>query len=451
MKKIISTSLSFLLIIFMVIGCSENMALPTSGDSTGGINTDPNKFVRITPDWTFSQLDMDDPVDVFASKDGRLYFAEPSENRIRVLRPSGEIESGIYDTLDNIIIDGYPVEPTSVCLDARFNVYFANDSNVIYFWPQFAATIGIKGIITHRTYQFGGTDSLMNPLDGLAYDLTPLPGGDIIDSTSTDMIDSLMSPRVFYDPQSDLNRNGLPGYMDGDPVYASQNKSFVGVAPAPTADLAIFAADAFTDHILKIKLVPTVLVHLNNGQNVWQYVGMKSEFIANPGTGAGTVSRPISLTSDNAGSVYYAQTGDYFSVHKLSSSGYGSEYLVGIHDIMGLGEYGYARDIAVSGDNNIFVLDTLDHDVKMYSSDGEFIKSVVVREEWLKISDSTYYGDSLVVKDTLILQQYPDLLNNPMALTFYNEVLYTVDNGNQRILRFTKVDDVIVEDPDREE
>jgi len=452
MKKILSTSLTLLSVLLLIFGCSETMTLPGTGETPiGGINSDPNKFARISPDWSFSQLELTNPVDVFASKDGRLYLADSSENRIRVIRPSGEVETGLYDSLDALTINSQAVNPTSVCLDARFNVYFANDGDMIYFWPQFAATIGIKGIVTHRTYQVGGVDSVMNPLDGLALGLTPLPDTDVIDSTQTDVIDSLMSPRVFYDPQSDLNRNGLPGYLEGDPVYAQQNKSFVGIAPAPAADLAIFAADSITNNILKINLVPTVLVHLNNGQNIWQYVGMKDKFIAGHGTGAGTVSSPISLTSDKMGNVYYAQIGDFFSVHQLNASGYYSEFLVDHDDIMVIGEFGYARDIAIADDNSIFVLDTLDHDVKMYSSEGEFIKSVVVREEWLKVSDSTYYGDSLVVKDTLILQQYPDLLNNPFALTFYDEVIYTLDNGNNRILRFTKVDDVIIEDPDRED
>jgi hypothetical protein len=157
------------------------------------------------------------------------------------------------------------------------------------------------------------------------------------------------------------------------------------------------------------------------------------------------------LVTDNAGNVFYSQTGDFFSVHKLNSSAYSSGFFVGIDDIMGLGEFGYARDIALSTDNYVFVLDTLDHDVKMYSPQGEFVKSIVVREEWLRVSDSTFYGDSLVVKDTLILQQYPDLLKNPMALTYYNDVIYAIDNGHRRILRFTKVDDVIIEDPNREE
>lgn len=451
MKKLILTFLSLAMIIFMIPGCSETMPLPNNGDTTNPPNSDPNKFVQITPNWDFNDLELNDPTDIFASKDGRLYIADPIENTIRVIRPSGEVETGIYDTLKNIMVNDLSVNPTSVCVDARFNVYFANDSNVIYFWPQFAATIGIKGIITHRKYRVSGVDSLMSPLDGLAMGLTAIPGTEVIDSTDVSAIDSLMNPRVFYDPQSSLNRNGIPGFYPGDRVYATQNKSFVGVAPAPTADLAIFAADAITDNILKIDLVPTMMVRLNNGQNVWQYIGMKEAFIATPGTGAGTVSDPISLSSDNAGNVYYAQTGDYFAVHKLSESGYGSEYLVGIHDIMELNGYGYARDIAVADDNSIFVLDTLDRDVKMFSVEGEFIKSIVVREEWLKLSDTTYVADSMVVRDTLVLQQYNDLLNNPMALTFYKEVLYTLDNGNNRILRFTKVDDVVIEDPDREE
>jgi hypothetical protein len=457
MKMKNNTYLILFLSILLIMACSPNMPLPTNTGTSGGINNDPNKFVQISPDWTFEQLDLNDPSDVFASKDGRLYFAESSENRIRVIRPSGEIESGVYDSLNDLSINGMDVNPTSVCMDARFNVYFSNDGDKIYFWSQFTTTIGIAGIVTHRYYEVNDSSVLMDPLTGLAMGYSPIPGSEIIDSTQTDLIDSLKNPRIFYDPQSDLNRNGLTNEVTGDviipghPIYASQNKSFVAIAPATSGDLSIFAADAINDNILKINLIPTLLIRLMNGQNVWQYVGVLEDFIATPGTGAGTVSKPISMASDNAGNIYYTQTGEYFAVHKLNESNYSSGFLVGIDDIMELGEYGYARDVAVASDNSIFVLDTLDHDVKMYSSEGEFIKSVVVREEWLKISDSTYYGDSLVVKDTLILQQYPDLLNNPMALAFYDEVLYTIDNGNRRILRFTKVDDVVIEDPDREE
>lgn len=443
--------------IFMLTGCSEVMPLPTNDGNSGGINTDPNKFSQITPDWSFEELSLDNPVDIFASRDGRLYLAEPEENRIRVIRPSGEIETDFYDTLSNLIINDIPVNPTSICLDERMNVYFANDGKLVYFWPQFAASIGIAGIVTQREYRIDGKDTLLTPLTGLALGLTAKDNSDIVDSTQTAVIDSLMCPRVFYDPTSDLNKNGLYNTETGEliyagnRVYASLNKSFVALAPASSSELAIFAADAVNNYILKISMVPTMLVRLNNGQNVWQYTGMLDDFIASPGTGAGTVSEPVSLASDRAGNVYYTQTGEYFDVHKLKAGTYSSEFLVGIDDIMELNGYGYARDITVSGDNNIFVLDTLDRDVKMFSPQGEFIKSVAVREEWLRISDTSYVGDSLIVRDTLLLQQYHDLLKNPMALTFYNDVLYTIDNGNRRILRFTRVDDVIIENPDREE
>lgn len=458
MKNTIKTSLSILTVIFL-LSCSGNMDLPdTDAGTNAGINNDPNKFSRITPDWTFSQLDLQTPVDAFSSRDGRIYIADSAANSIRVIRPSGEVESGIYDVLKNL-----DISPTSVCLNARFNVYYSDDKNVIYFWPQFVASIGIEGIITERDYKVGADTVKMTPLEGLNGNYIPIVESEVIDNSQEAAIDSMMSPRVFYDPASDLNKKGLIHpqsekiLIAGDPIYAKQNKSYVALAPAKREDLAIYAADAINDYIIKIKLVPTVLVRLKNGQNVWQFVGMLDKidgsdgFIATPGTGAGTVSEPISIVADNGGNVYYTQTGEYFSVHKLLSPSYGTAFLVGIDDIMELGEYGYARDIAVSADNNIFVLDTLDHDVKMYSAQGDFIKSIVVREEWIKISDSSYVGDSLVVKDTLVLQQYHDLLKNPMALTFYNEVLYTFDNGNSRVLRFTKVDDVVIENPDREE
>ena len=142
MKKILSTSLILLSALLLILGCSETMTLPGTGEKPiSGINSDPNKFARISPDWTFDQLQLTDPRDVYASKDGRLYIADSSEQRIRVIRPSGEVESGIYDTLNNLSI-----APTSVCLDSRFNVYYTDNSDVVYFWPQFAASIGIAGI-----------------------------------------------------------------------------------------------------------------------------------------------------------------------------------------------------------------------------------------------------------------------------------------------------------------
>ncbi|MFA6619169.1 MAG: hypothetical protein WCT23_08890 [Candidatus Neomarinimicrobiota bacterium] len=458
MKNTIKTSLSIITAIFL-LSCSGNMELPDNNSGTNaGINNNPNKFSRITPDWTFSELELQTPLDAFSSKDGRIYIADSAAHSIRVIRPSGEVESGIYDVLKDL-----DISPTSVCLDARFNVYYTDDKDIIYFWPQFVATIGIEGIITERDYKVGGDTLRMTPLEGLSDNYSPIPGTELVDTSQKAAIDSMMNPRVFYDPSSELNKKGLIDPVSkevliaGDPIYAAQNKSYVALAPADRGNMAIYAADAINDYILKIKLVPTVLVRLKNGQNVWQYIGMldKSDvsdgFIAKPGTGSGTVSKPISMTSDNGGNVYYTQTGEYFSVHKLLSPSYSTAFLVGIDDIMELGEYGYARDIAVSTDNSIFVLDTLDRDVKLYSPQGDFIKSIVVREEWMKISDSSYVGDSLVVKDTLVLQQYPDLLLNPMALTFYNEVLYTFDNGNGKVLRFTKVDDVVIGDPDRED
>ncbi len=452
MKHSPRTSLIFLFLTALVMSCSENMDLPDSGGNTNtGINRDTDKYVAISPDWTFSDLGLVTPLDIYASKDGRLYIADSSQNRIRVIRPSGEIESGIYDTLDNL-----PLKPTAVCLDARFNVYYVDNGNKVYVWPQFSAATGIEGIVTGRYYNDNGTPVLMDPRSGLLSGLRAIPYSEIVDTTLTDVIDSLVAPHVFYDPLSERNRLGTTDpvnreALSGRPVYATVSKSFVALAPASESNRAIYVMDAVNNEILKVRLIPTLMVKLKNGQLIWHYEGVLDRFVATAGTGAGTVAQPLSLASDNSGNVFYTQTGDFFSVHKLNGSTYESGFLVGIHDIMNLGEFGYARDISTSSEGNIFVLDTLDRDVKMYAPTGDFLKSVVVREEWIRLTDSSYVNDTLVVRDTLVLQQYPDLLNNPLALTVYNDVIYTLDNGNFRILRFTKVDDVVIDNPDREE
>ncbi|MFO7841951.1 MAG: hypothetical protein R6V48_07375 [Fidelibacterota bacterium] len=453
MKKTFTTFVTIFAALILLTACSETMSLPEGGDDSAntGINRDKNKYVQIFPDWSFGELGLGTPLDVFSSRDGRLYIADSSENRIRVIRPSGETEGGIYDSLS-----GLPVSPASVCLDNRFNVYYTDRGSKIYVWPQFSVNTGIKGIVTSREYENGSGTQIMDPLDGLASGLNAVPHSEVVDTTATAVIDSLLLPHVFYDPQSPNNREGVTDPVSGEalrgnPVYAGINKELIAVAPADQYSLHIYAMDAVNNQILKIKLIPALLVKLNNGQLIWHYEGVLEDFVATAGTGAGTVSDPTGMTTDAAGNIYYSQTGDFFSVHKLMGNSYNSAFLVGFDDIMRLGEFGYAQDISVAADGNIFVLDTLDRDVKMYSSAGEYLKSVVVREEWVRISDSSYVEDSLVVRDTLVLRQYADLLKQPMALTVHNEVIYTIDNGNQRIIRFTKADDVIVENPDREE
>jgi len=444
--------LTTILLLLLFTACTDTLDLPDAGDSENtGINRDPNKYVQITPDWSFADLGLETPLDIYPSRDGRLYIADSSEQRIRVIRPSGERESGVYDTLS-----GLSVSPTAVCLDTRFNVYYASRGSRIWVWPQFSATVGIKGIVTSREFETGDATAFMDPLAGLAAGYAPVPHTEIVDSAATDLIDSLLAPHVFYDPQSGNNRLGIVDpvtgeTLEGHPIYAGLNKSLVALAPGPENARYLYAMDAINNQVLKIRLIPSILVKLDNGQLVWHYEGVLEDVVATDGTGAGTVSDPTAMTTDAAGNIYYTQTGDFFSVHKLMYNDYSSGFLVGVDDIMNLGEFGYAQDVAVAPDGNIFVLDTLDRDVKMYGPGGEFLKSIAVREEWIRISDTSYVADSLVVRDTLILQQYPDLLTRPLALTVYDEVLYTLDNGNRRILRFTKVDDVIVEDPERED
>lgn len=465
MKKIITTllfSVFVILISINFIACSELMPLPNSGDSTRVINTDPNKYIQLTPIWTFDQLGLSNPTDVYFKEDGRMYIADSSNSSIKVIRQFAEIESGFYDSLSNL-----DVKPTSVCVDSRFNVYYSDGGDKIYMWSQYLAMTGIKGIVTHRLYDIGGKDSLLSSLDALAIygdNANHYSKQDIIDSTQVELMDSLMSPRVFYNPQSDLNRNGLINDITGEilysgnKVYATLNKSYVALAPGEARTISIFVADAINNYILKIDLIPSILVRCENDQNVWQYIGILDKFIAEPGTGTGTVSQPVSLSSDNSGNLYYTQTGDYFSAHKIEVPNYTSPFSVG-QDMLRIGEFGFARDI-LSADQTIFVLDNIDNDVKLYSPNddddeeilkGEYLKSIGVTDEWVVISDSSYVNDSLVVKDTLVLNQYNDVLNNPMAITYFDEVVYIFDNGNRRILRFTKVDDVVIEDPDRED
>ncbi len=437
-----------LLITFIFsVGCIDTMPLPTqSGDTYTGIQNDKDKYVEILPRWTWDELNLNSLQDIYFSNDGRIYMADSAAASVSVFRLSGAPESEAYAPLKNLSFDNKAYKPLAVTGDSRYMVYFTDGNDKVYAWYQFLAMADVQGIITSRRYQ--KDDEIVDISPGEKYsnpdyaDYTLVPGFDVLDSNPA-LIDSLKSPFCFFDPSDQYNRIL-------NPTYASPalKKSFVALAAGTAREQALYVADAANNRIVRVFLFPTVLVQLENGQTLWHYRGIYNGFIADPGTGAGTVSAPTGMVSDASGNLYYTQLGDYFGFHKLKSGSLGSAFTLGVNEIMDLDQFTTAMDVAVDANASIYVLDSAFNAVKKFSPIGEYLTLVGVNESWLKVTDTTWSGDSYTVKDTLILDVQRDLLKSATVLGAYNDVIYIGDTGNRRVLRFTLADDVNIDLPD---
>ena len=460
-KKIIYFAITTNILFFS--GCINDMNMPSAPDIEIAPTSD-KQYIEITPRWQFSDINIDNISDIFIAKDGRFFIADKENNKIVVLRQSGNLADTTYNILQNPIIDNIDISPIAVCLDPRFIVYFVDGNDKIYAWNQFISRTGITGIIDSMEY-INGTDTIVTtPLQHLDMEThyTAVKNTEFL-NTNTVLLDSIKSPLVFYDSNSAKN-------IEVNSNYASQSKNFIAVTPSSSNDKFIFVMDKYNNKLAKIELVPSKLVLLENGQSVWTYEGVLDEFIAEEGTGGGTINEPTGLTSDKEGNVYYTQYGDYFELHKLSSNTYNCVFNKDNHEIMQLEQFQNALDVAVDDNASIFVLDSTANLVKKFTSNGAFDKFVGVSNNWIRQpdtnitifpidtteiingADTTYniiFDTTTTIKDTLILEYKNDVLNRATAIAEYDGVLYISDNGNRRILRYTLSKDINIQDPDQ--
>jgi hypothetical protein len=442
------------LILITLSGCIDTIDLPTAlTDNPIGISEDKDAYIELTPRWSFSELGITDIQDMYATTDGRIYLADPKSNKISVIRAGGSIERGVYDSLQSLIICNRKISPVSVTVDNRYIVYFTDRSDTVFAWFQYMNMIGIEGIVNTFDYQAGGEVVAKNPLSGeFNESYHRIPGSENLDTTPS-RLDSLLKPLPVYISQANENMTATLDPVTGEalgnnPVYAKTAKSFNAVASEASDFRTIAVMDSLNNRLIKFRLIPTVMVKLKNGRFVWHFKGVYENIIADRGTGAGTISMPVSLYSDPSGNLLYTQFGDYFGFHKLinRNGSYSSAFSLGFHDILDLDRFESPMDAVVGDDASIFVLDSSQNAVLKFSSSGDFQKCVAVREEWLRITDTTWTDSDFTIRDTLIQVTFNDLLLEPQCLAFFNKVLYVADKGHEKVFRFTRTE-AGIEDP----
>lgn len=452
MKKVLLITLVILIIILS--GCIDTLDLPVAlSDDPRGISEDKDAFIELSPRWSFNDIGVTDIQDMYATNDGRIYLADPKSNTISVIRAGGSIERGVYDSLQSLEIRNRRISPVSVTVDNRYIVYFTDRSDTVFAWFQYMNMVGIEGLVETFDYQVGNELVTKNPLSGEFNELYQrIPGSEILDTTPS-RLDSLLKPLPIYISKANENMTATLDPVTGEalgnnPVYAKVAKSFNAVA-AEASDLRTIAVmDSLNNRLIKFRLIPTVLVKLKNGRFIWHLKGVYENIIADRGTGAGTVSMPVSLYSDPSANLLYTQFGDYFGFHKLlnRNGNYISAFTLGVNDILDLDRFESAMDAVVGDDASIFVLDSSQNAVLKFSSSGEFQKFVAVRDEWIRITDTTMTNGETAIRDTLIQVTFNDLLYKPHSITFFNKVLYVADKGHEKVLRFTRTE-AGIEDP----
>ncbi len=367
---------NLLLLLIIIVGCGEKMPLPSVTNSPESFGANDTSYIHLKPDWTASSMGYSarnpmKAVDITIGDDGYIFIADENNDKIITVTQSGQLAA--YQGFDRIS----PVEhPIAIDINSKLNLLIVNGTNKIYAWNQFINYTGVKAV---------------------AFDTTE--NGDLDFSSNAHLIDSVMSVYPFY--------------IDED-----ENASFQGIAFGPVEDNTVFVTDKTNNRILELVLYVSAAVDV--GQHLFPiFSGYYIRDIAGYGSGAGTVDNPRSITCDNTGNIYFTQLGGNFLVQKLKKVGnnFSAAYTLYEDPIMDLNRFLGPQDLALGGDDAIFVLDAAD--------DGKVSKFF---NKGAKAGRQANLG-----KKGLVDARF----NNPMGITVSDdEVVYITNTDNSSIERY---------------
>jgi len=438
------TTVLFSFILFTT--CSfEPISMPEDDNSDIIFNTGEEKYIPVNPEWGGAAWNFNNPTDIFISLDDYIYVADSGNARIVVMAKTGEIvenddfgndftDIGNIPNVDNPAV---PINPVGLCVDSKLNVFIVDNSKNIYIWNQYINNIrntypkGTDSIATEITYINYDTDDEVVLLPSqfylsVNYEYEGYTIKDVMFISDPMKLDSIYKPHVFYTE------------------FEEEGAEFVSVAAAPFGDNQIYVCDRIKQRIASIYVGRSNYLKLRNGNTLWQHRGYYYYNIVTAGTGTGTVNDPKGITVDQSGNIYYTQLGENFSFHKItyisSITGWASSFALDKNEIMDLHRFDQLYDVATSDEGNILVVDKGANEVQIYDNSGAFIMKAGTRF----VQIDTTLVDTLIIdgilteveKDTIITTEYSDVLNSPKSVAVEDGVVYIVDSGNNRILRY---------------
>lgn len=420
-------------------GCVEKMALPTEINVPADFSAGDTTYLMLNPIWDES-YGLVAPVEVSVAEDGHIFVADSGANAIFVLKQDGTVlESfgGLRDLRNN---EGDPLSPVDVDVDGKMNIFFIDGSRRVYRWNQIWNDMGIDSVASRSSFvdltsgdtvtSEAGTRDWVEMANDFNWELDRITW---IRDVGT--VDSLLSPHLFFDAGSPEN--------DGRDLFFSGEKSvFSGISTSPGED-HIYVTDAFHDRIVRINLQRAQLAKLSTGQEVWVHEGIFGHTVSRFGTGAGTVNEPVAIDVDFAGNIYYAQSGNYFSIHKIfpTTAGgyttYPSVFQQGENDIMDLGRFSLPSDVSADEKQSLYVANTGAREIQVFNSDGSFFKKAGVTEITVDTTLEVFDGQDTVLVDTFLTVEKRGLLESPRAVAVDSRgIVYVCDTPNSSIVRY---------------
>lgn len=435
-NKLRGASLSGLLL--LMVACGVKFDLPTATNTSGPIfSAGDTSYIRISPDWDASQgYAFSSPWDIIVGADGYVFIADHGQPRIHVISPSGteeivdEYGNDFSDLADLRDVDENPIFPFAIDQDSRLNLFIADSSNRLMVWSQYLNNSGVDSIMTAMQLTSPTDQQIwVSSLDSISS--LQLDGWSASDVRwSADNLEIWTKPHLFWDLNDPQEASELARYFV-DPAL-------VRITGISSSDNMCYVADAHANVILGLRYIPVALLMTGSGEQILTYKGTVVERKVSSGTGNGTVNDPKGMTYGKDGGLFYAQWGQFFSIHKVGGSS-GFEY--GEDEIMEIDRYNRASDVSLDPLGNIYVADTGNDRIQQFNASGRFVFNIGVSQVLI---DSTI-SDSLLVdleyqvtdRDTTFQIEVADILSAPRSVAVDGVgIVYIADTDNQRVMRF---------------
>lgn len=417
----------------MLGACVEKMQLPETLEDGSEFVAGDTTYLLIQPIWN-DEVGLVNPIELSIAQDGHVFIADTGNASILVFGQDGEALEG-FESLKQL--DSKPID---VDVDQKMNVYFIDGSNKIFMWDQYINDIGVDSMVVTGTFYHESagyvevdvfSDTWHTYLNDEEWEFI---WGDWGQPTAT--IDSILNPHIFYDGSNDV-------HTFNDIYYESENSIFSGISATRDEENYIYALDYTHNRIIRIDLERTYLLLLSNGEIVWTHRGVFNSSVSESGTGAGTVNQPLGIDVDYNGNIYYSQTGDFFSVHKIrpSTSGtyttYPSVFQAETNDIMDLFRFSKPSDVAVDENQFVYVANSKAQEIQVFDSEGQFFRKAGIETTIIDTVLQVVQGTDTVSVDTFITMEEKGFIVEPRAVTVDNRgIIYICDTETGRILRY---------------
>ena len=413
--------------------CVEKMQLPKSLDSDGEFLAGDTTYLLIHPIWD-DELGLQFPVEISIAQDGHVFVADTGSRSIFVFSQDGEALTS-FDNLQQMDIN-----PIDVDIDQKMNVYFIDGSQKIYIWNQYINDIGVEEMAVSGSFYNEGAGSVI--IDAFSEEWSQYLNNtdwsleDVNWGTPQNIIDSLLEPHVYYNGADEI-------HSFNDIYYESATSTFSGVSATRDENNYIYTLDYAHDRIIRVDMQRTYLLKLTNGEEIWTHRGVFKSSISESGTGAGTVNQPLGIDVDYNGNIYYAQSGDFFSIHKIrpvtsgTYSTYPSVFQSETNDIMELFRFSKPSDVAVDNKQSVYVANSEAQEIQVFNADGQFFRKAGIEKSTIDTILYVVQGTDTVAVDTFLTIEEKGILVEPAAVTVDERgIVYICDTVTGRILRY---------------